>query len=380
MYKYLWKKCLEENVIRRAWKKLRKGKTNRDDVIEIDKNLDVYVGKMQESLRNTRPGDVDKPELAFVPPKHVPHIVFENGKERIIYCPTIWEQWVHHIVIQVLAPIIMKHSYKYSCGSLPKRGSHYGKRQMERIIKKGFRNFAKLDIRHFFNRIRLDVVIAELEKIIDDSWFIYLIKVIFLHFAKGLPLGFYPSQWLANFVLHTLDEKVAAEDPAGFIRYMDDMTIADNNKKKLLKIVSIIRQELGRLRLKLKDNYQVSRFIFTKKNGKTIGRKIDFMGFLFGREATVLRKHIMIRSVRCARRIAKCAKIAVGQAQSMISRAGWFKHSDTRYVWETYIKPNVNIKQLKNIVSRSQRRRNSENRVEKRKMRFTSGRIPAYCR
>lgn len=379
MYKYLWKKCLDENVIRNAWKKLRKGKTNRKDVIKIDADLDRYVGIMQESLRNTRPGEVEHPELAFVAPKHIPHIVYENGKERVIYCPTIWEQWVHHIVVYVLAPIIMKHSYKYSCGSIPKRGSHYGKRQLERLIKKGFRNFAKLDIRHFFNSIRLSVVIDSLREIIDDEWFIYLIGVIFAHFQKGLPLGFYPSQWLANFILRTLDQKIVDEEPAGFIRYVDDILIADDNKKKLRKILTIVKIELGRLRLKLKRNFQICKFWFVKKTGKIIGRCIDFMGFVFNRTSTVLRKKIMIRSVRCAKRIGKCEKIAVGQALSMISRAGWFKHTNTRSVWEIYIKPNVNIKKLKGIISRAQRRLNRENRVAKRKMRFTSGRIPAYC-
>lgn len=379
MYKYLWKKCLDENVIRNAWKKLRKGKTNRKDVIKIDADLDRYVGIMQESLRNTRPGEVEHPELAFVAPKHIPHIVYENGKERIIYCPTIWEQWVHHIVVYVLAPIIMEHSYKYSCGSIPKRGSHYGKRQLERLIKKGFRNFAKLDIRHFFNSIRLSVVIDSLREIIYDEWFIYLIGVIFAHFQKGLPLGFYLSQWLANFILRTLDQKIVDEKPAGFIRYVDDILIADDNKKKLRKILTIVKMELGRLRLKLKRNFQICKFWFVKKTGKIIGRCIDFMGFVFNRIATVLRKKIMIRSVRCAKRIGKCEKIAVGQALSMISRAGWFKHTNTRSVWENYIKPNVNIKKLKGIISRDQRRLNRENRVAKRKMRFTSGRIPAYC-
>lgn len=365
MYKYLWKRCLDEEVIKKAWKKLRKGKTERDDVIRIDGNLDYYVKKMQEQLRNTRPGEVEHPELAFCPPPHIPHTVFEHGKERTIFCPSIWEQWVHHIIVQVLGPIIIKHSYKYSCGSMPKRGSHYGKRKMERIIKKGFRNFAKLDIRHFFNSIRIDVVIVSLSKIIDDDWFLYLIRLCFKHFQKGLPLGFYLSQWLANFILHEMDEAIIREDPDGFIRYMDDMTIADNSKKKLWKIIAIIRIELGKLRLKLKGNYAVAKFEYTKKNGKTIGRPVDFMGFVFHRNKTLLRKKILIRTTRFARRLSKVTHISRGQAQSMTSRAGWFRYTNTYNVWLEYIKPYVNIKALKKIISKWQRRK-SNVRVEKR--------------
>ena len=50
---------------------------------------------------------------------------------------------------------------------------------------------------------------------------------------KGIPLGFYISQWLANYILEPLDkfitEKLGLKD---FVRYMDDMIFFDNAKKK----------------------------------------------------------------------------------------------------------------------------------------------------
>lgn len=101
-YKYLHRKCCERGVIVAAWKKLRKGKTTRREVIKIEADFDYYVDKMQTMIRNTRPGG--DPDLQFWPEKHKARTVFEHGKEREIFCPTIWEQWVHHIVIQVLPP------------------------------------------------------------------------------------------------------------------------------------------------------------------------------------------------------------------------------------------------------------------------------------
>lgn len=379
MYKYLYKKCLDEDVIRAAWKKLRKGKTKRKDVQYIDAHLDECVKRMQEMLWNTRPCDVPNPEKAFNPPKHQPRKIYEHGKERTIYCPNIWEQWVHHIVIQVLAPIVTKRSYKYSCGSMPKRGAHYGKREMERLIKRKFRNFLKCDVRHFFDSVKLDVAIKVLEKEIDDEWFIYLIRVIFRQFKKGLPLGYYPSQWIANYVLHELDEAILREDPDGLIRYMDDIVVADDNKKKLRRILTIIRIELGKLRLKLKRNYQICKFQFTKKNGKVIGRCIDFMGFVFTPVSTILRKKIMVRACRCAGRIAKAVKISGRQAQSMLSRCGYFKHTDTYTTWLERIKPKINVKQLKRVVSWNMKRRQKkyENRMAKRELRNKARAVPA---
>lgn len=369
MYKYLYRKCLDKDVIRAAWHKLRKGKTKRRDVKYIDANLEDCINRVRDMIWNTRPCDVPEPKKAFNPPKHESKEIIEHGKKRKIYCPNIWEQWVHHIVIQVLAPIVTKRAYKFSCGSMPKRGSHFGKREMERVVKRKFRNFLKCDIRHFFDSVRLSVAVKMLEKEIEDEWFIYLIKVIFKHFKKGLPLGYYPSQWISNYILCELDDAIMKEEPNGYVRYMDDMVVADNNKKKLRKILIIVKKELGKLRLRLKRNYQISKFLYVKKTGKVIGRCVDFMGFVFKPYATVLRKKIMIRACRCASKISKKEKISLKQAQSMLSRCGYFKHTDTYGTWLSHIKTKINVKQLKMVVSWNMKRRNRhEKRMEIRKM------------
>lgn len=362
-YKYLHRICCDRQVIIAAWNKLRKGKTKRREVIKIEADFDSYVNKMQRMIQETRPGG--DPGLQFWPEKHKARIVFEHGKEREIFCPTIWEQWVHHIVIQVLAPIVTRYAYKYSCGSMPKRGGIYGKRQMERLIARGFKYFAKLDIRHFFRSVRQDIVIGMLEELICDEWFIYLVRRIFWQFPKSLPLGFYPSQWLANFVLWKLDRRIVSTG-VDHIRYVDDLVLVSNNKWTLHRVVGIIRQELGKIRLRLKGNFQICRFIFRKKTGELIGRAIDFMGFVFRRDRTVLRKKIMIRATRFAGRLKRTRKIATRQALSMMSRIGWFKHTSTSLVWKTYIEPCVNVKVLKGIISKAQKEATHENTMDHR--------------
>ena len=362
-YKYLHRICCDRQVIIAAWNKLRKGKTKRKEVVKIEADFDNYVDKMQRMIQETRPGG--DPGLQFWPEKHKARVVFEHGKEREIFCPTIWEQWVHHIVIQVLAPIVTRYAYKYSCGSMPKRGGIYGKRQMERLISRGFKYFAKLDIRHFFKSVRQDVVIGMLEELICDEWFIYLVRRIFWQFPKSLPLGFYPSQWLANFVLWKLDRRIVSTG-VDHIRYVDDLVLVSNNKRTLHRVVGIIRQELGKIRLRLKGNFQICRFIFRKKTGELIGRAIDFMGFVFRRDRTVLRKKIMIRATRFAGRLKRTRKIATRQALSMMSRIGWFKHTSTSLVWKTYIEPCVNVKVLKGIISKAQKEATHENTMDHR--------------
>lgn len=174
-YKYLYRRMLDENVIRKAYKKLRKGKTKRKEIKIIDANLDAEVAAMRRMIENTKPPgvEVEHPELTYKPCKRTPKIIHEHGKTRKIYMPEIHEQWLHHIIVLILEPIITATAYPYSCGSFPKRGAHYGKKQILRWIKsgKGIRNFAKIDIRHFYDSIRLPILMRELRIRIKDEWF-----------------------------------------------------------------------------------------------------------------------------------------------------------------------------------------------------------------
>lgn len=367
-YKYLYQRMLDENIIRKAYKKLRKGKTKRREIQQIDANLDAEVAKMREMIRNTRPGEVEHPELAYKPHKRTPKLIKEHGKERRIYMPEIHEQWLHHIIVLILEPIIVATAYPYSCGSFPKRGAHYGKKKIKSWMSdiKGTKYYAKLDIRHFYENIRIDVLMRELSIRIKDSWFLYIIELCLKGFKKGIPLGFYISQWLANYILEPLD-KFITRTFQKYMRYMDDMVIFSGNKKKLHEITVEIAKMLGRrFRLKLKNNYQVVRFIY-EKPGKKIGRPLDYMGFLFFRDRITIRKKIMLSATRMATYLAKRKeqgkKWYLKKVESMVSYVGWFTCTDTYQAYLDRIKPCVDIGKLKKIISRIRRKQNHESMV-----------------
>lgn len=369
-YKYLYQKMLDEDTVRKAYKKLRKGKTKRREIQFIDAHLDDEVAAMMEMIRNTKPPDVkvEKPELAFRPAKKTPRIIHEHGKDRRILMPEIHEQWLHHIIVLILEPIITATAYKFSCGSFPKRGAHYGKRQMERWIEggKGIRNFGKIDIRHFYDSVRMDVLMRELAIRIKDSWFLHIIRLCFQGIKKGIPLGFYLSQWLANYLLEPLDRFITGTlGIKRYMRYMDDMVFFGGSKKELHRAIASIRQFIGRrLRLKLKRNWQVCRFDFVKESGEAIGRPVDFMGFLFFRGRTLIRKSIMLSATRLAARMGRAGEMHRGyfhrHIEAMISYIGWFSCTDSYGCYEDRIKPHVDIGKLKRIISKLRRRQNNE--------------------
>ena len=369
-YKYLYSKCLQEEVIRKAFRKLRKGKTARPEIRHIEENLDAEVAAMAEMIANTKPPGVpvENPEKAFKPPERHPRRIFEHGKWRTICKPEIHEQWLHHIIALVLEPIVKATAYRYSCGSMPKRGAHFGKKCIEKWIGsnhgKGFRYILKADIRHFYEHVRHDVLMRELSIRIKDDWFLYLIWVCIRDFGRGLPLGFYLSQWLANYMLEPLDSFILSQGFRFYVRYMDDIVIAGNNKKKLHRLRSDIAMFTGRrFRLKLKGNWQVFRFWY-KGQKKTVGRPLDFMGFVFYRDRTILRKHILLKSTRTAQYIyhrrVRHRPVYVRKMQAMISYLGWLKHCDTYGIYRERIKPYIRARDLKRAISAKQRRDNHD--------------------
>lgn len=349
-YKYLWRKCLDLNIIAKAWLKARKGKSRRAEVRKIESNFRYYVNLIREQIYNTRPGG--DPNKAFYPVYHKIKYKLESNKTREICRPNMWEQWFHHIIVLVMEPIFSRHYYMYSCASIPKRGGKYGKNKLVKCIKSGFRYFAKLDIRHFYNHIKIDNVIKFLSLYIEDDWFFFLIYRVFDYYPTRMPLGFYPSHWFSNFLLTQIDWIIYQYNPKCFIRYADDYVICSNNKKKLHKLIKIIRQHLGKIGLRLKRNYQVIKFDYKLTNKKHIGRPIDFMGFLFYRKKQSLRRTILLRTTRMAKRLSKITTISLRQAQSMLSRLGWLRNTNSGEVWKNYIHGKVSIKCLKQIVSK----------------------------
>lgn len=373
-YKYLYRQMLDKANIRKAYKNLRKGKTKRREIKYIDKHFEDEVDKMYTMILNTRP-NAEHPELGYHPPEHrkVKYIK-EHGKLRRIYMPEIHEQWLHHIIILILAPIIERTAYKYSCGSIPKRGAHYGARYIRRYFAKNLpqRNYAKLNIRHFYNNIRIDIMMRELETIIKDDLFLYVIRVCFYGFKKGIPLGFYLSQWLANFMLEPIDRLIVdVLHIPGYLRYMDDMWLADNAKKRLHNAIAQIKMMLGRMfRLKLKRNYQVIKFEYTTKTGRHIGRPLDMMGFVFYRSKMIMRKSIMLHVVRLGKRLYKRHEQGkrwfVSHLRAMISGMGWFTHTDSYDCYLERIKPYIKIGKLKRIISKiDKRERRKYDRVDR---------------
>lgn len=290
--------------------------------------------------------------------EHTPVYIYDgiSRKERVIIVPTMEELIVQHNVVNALKPMFCRGMYEHTYASLPGRGAHKGKQVIEKWIRTDSKNckyVLKMDIRHFFDSVPHDILKAKLRKTIHDEKMLDLLFRIIDVTEVGIPLGFYTSQWLSNWYLQGLDhyikEKLAA---AHYMRYMDDMVVFGSNKKVLHRMRQAIADYLiDELGLELKDNWQVFRFSYIDADGEERGRDLDFMGFRFFRNRTILRKSIMYKATRKARKISKKEKPTIYDARQMLSYLGWIDCTDTYRMYHKWIKPYISFQRLKRKVS-----------------------------
>lgn len=275
-------------------------------------------------------------------------------------CISLEELIVQHCVAKALETMFWHGMYQHSYASLPKRGAHKAKKVIEKWIEtdpKNVKYVLKMDIHHFFDSIPHDILKAKLRKYIHDDLMLDLLFKIIDVTDAGIPLGFYTSQWLSNWYLQELDHFIKEQLHAVYyVRYMDDMVIFGSNKKVLHQIRQAISEYLEvNLGLELKGDWQVFRFSYTV-NGEDRGRPLDFMGFQFYRNRTVLRKSIMLKATRKARKIHKKPyqgrKPTVHDYRQMMSYLGWIDCTDTYRMYLKHIKRRVSFQRMKRYISR----------------------------
>ena len=170
-----------------------------------------------------------------------------------------------------------------------------------------------------------------------------LVAKILKNGGDKLPIGYYTSQWFSNFYLEELDHYIKEELKIKYyVRYVDDMVMIDSNKRKLHKAIKKIDEYLHTIGLKLKDNWQV---------WAINSRPIDFVGFRFYGDKTLLRKKIFFRLCRRVRTVKKSRHISAWQAMSILSLIGWLKHINARNFYKACIYPYTPKNKLKKIVS-----------------------------
>ena len=272
-------------------------------------------------------------------------------KQRHIKVPCLWDQCVHHALMQITAPYIQRRNYFYNCGSIPGAGQIRITRAIKRWMakKKMVKYGASLDVYHFFESCKTEIVMKALSRIFKDKKFLALHRKVLDSMGGSLAIGFCPSHWYGNLVLSYIDNLIKQRllPRADYGRYMDDMVILFNDKRKMHKAIRIISNVLKKLGLCLKKTWQVF---------KIAGRGIQFLSYRFFHGYTLLTKKLMYRISRRIKSQTKCKSPSPHAAASIISYMGILKHCNSYNYMKDRVYPYVNIRKCKGVIRNEARR------------------------
>ena len=115
-------KCVSSENIKLAIRKAAKGKRDRKRVQMILADMDSYVPHFQEMA------------IGYKHRNKPPKVIYDgiSRKKREIIVPSFDEQVLHHMIVNVLEPIIKKGMYEHVHGSIPKRGPLAGKKVIQK--------------------------------------------------------------------------------------------------------------------------------------------------------------------------------------------------------------------------------------------------------
>jgi len=310
-----------------------KGKSKRREVRNVLQHIDYYTYQIKDMLCN---------HTYYMKPSHH-KTIFEKGKKReLTVSPFFPNRILDYIIVECLKPYIKKSMYEYCIGNVNKRGMIYGKNIIARKYKR-YKYYLQLDIYHFYPQTTSKKLLEFIEPQIKDEEFLKLVKCV-ISSSDDLPIGSYYSQWFSNWFLQDLDHFIKEQLRIEFyIRYVDDMILMSNNKRKLLNAMYSINRFLNNKGLRLKRLEQVKEV----KN-----KPIDFLGFRFCENKIVLRTRNFKKLNKKLKKIRRFKNICISQARSLMSYLGWLKQIKLGWLYyKKHILDTISLGQLRRLIS-----------------------------
>ena len=348
----LYEKIYDIENLKKAHKNAKKGKGWYKEVKMVDENLDEYLLKIQEMLKNH----------TYKTSEYKIFYKREGSKIRKIYkLPYYPDRIVQWAIIQVIEPYLIRHFIDDTYSAIPGRGMHKGLERLRKALYTDPDNCQyclKLDLRHYYQSINHDILkrkyrrlfkdedlLRALDEIIDsvntaDEDDLVEIYVILLEEdidpETGEPIGNYLSQYSGNYYLSDFDHWIKeVKHVKTYYRYMDDITILGRTKEELWELFYDIQDYLkDNLKLRIKDNYQIF---------PTYVRGIDFLGYRNFRDYALLRKstckNMKIKLVAIKGKVDAGMEMNYSEWCSVNSYWGHLKHCDSKRLYNKYFVP-----------------------------------------
>jgi RNA-directed DNA polymerase len=190
-----------------------------------------------------------------------------KGGTRQLGIPGVVDRLIQQALLQQLTPIFDPLFSDYSYGFRPGRSAHQAIETARAHVAAGHRWCVELDLEKFFDRVNHDVLMAHIERHVEDKRVLRLIRryleagtmsggLVSLR-QEGTPQGGPLSPLLSNILLNELDRELERRGHR-FVRYADDANIYVRSHRAGERVMASVERFLTQ-RLKLTLNREKSR-------------------------------------------------------------------------------------------------------------------------
>lgn len=366
--------CSMDNLYR-AYQNAKSGKGWYKEVKQIEKRPFYYLAGLQYMLKNH----------LFKTSEYEIFILNEGKKKRDVYkLPFFPDRIAQWAILQVIEPFLVANMTTDTYSAIPGKGiqpivndlrGYYKTKRVDGKKKsvwvpsillsdeENTRYCYKIDLHHYYQSINHEVLKQKFRKVFKDPELLWLLDeitdsintateedLIELSLSgeievdpnTGIPIGNYMSQYSGNFYLSSFDHWVKEElHVKHYYRYMDDVVIFASSKEELHEIHrKVTAYTRDYLHLNIKGNYQI---FPTKVRG------VDFVGYRFFGEYTLLRKSTAINFKRkmraCRKKMENNIPPTYSEWCSFNSYKGWLGNCDSYRLFKKYMEPLIEYMQ-----------------------------------
>ena len=366
--------CSMDNLYR-AYQNAKSGKGWYKEVKQIEKRPFYYLAGLQYMLKNH----------LFKTSEYEIFILNEGKKKRDVYkLPFFPDRIAQWAILQVIEPFLVANMTADTYSAIPGKGiqpivndlrGYYKTKRVDGKKKsvwvpsillsdeENTRYCYKIDLHHYYQSINHEVLKQKFRKVFKDPELLWLLDEIVdsINTATeedlielslsgeievdpntGIPIGNYMSQYSGNFYLSSFDHWVKEElHVKHYYRYMDDVVIFASSKEELHEIHrKVTANTRDYLHLNIKGNYQI---FPTKVRG------VDFVGYRFFGEYTLLRKSTAINFKRkmraCRKKMENNIPPTYSEWCSFNSYKGWLGNCDSYRLFKKYMEPLIEYMQ-----------------------------------
>jgi RNA-directed DNA polymerase len=216
-----------------AFKKARRGKQTKAEVKEFMENFEANIAWMRQEILD---GSIAIGEYRY--------FKIRDPKERVISAAPFRERVLQHAIMNICHDYFDRTLIDTTYATRKGKGLYAA---LDKAVEAAshYEYLVKLDYRKHFDSIDHEVLKQRLRRMFKDQALLTLFDRIIDSYSvaegKGLPIGNLTSQYFANLYLSDLDHMVKEQWKAPiYIRYMDDILLAGNDKEALKRCVNLM--------------------------------------------------------------------------------------------------------------------------------------------